>query len=135
MVIVEDEVEKLAEHSSEVQEGAYTPQHKVTYKHGFIDGYKAAQQKGVYSEEIIISNFEEKYNEFINSGGLNGSSSDWIDHSKLIPWFKNYIQSLNQEYIELEMVENYDNDVSIYPNVLQIKTNRVDGQLMAYIKK
>ena len=44
----EEDVEKLAEHSSEVQEGTYTTQHKITYKHGFIDGYKAAQKQ--YSE-------------------------------------------------------------------------------------
>lgn len=44
----EKDVEKLAEHSSEVQEGTYTTQHKITYKHGFIDGYKAAQKQ--YSE-------------------------------------------------------------------------------------
>ena len=38
-MVVENEVEKLAEISSELQEGTYTPQHKATYKHGFIDGY------------------------------------------------------------------------------------------------
>lgn len=45
----DEEIEQAAEQSSEVQEATYTPQHKITYKHGYIDGYKAAanhQQAG-----------------------------------------------------------------------------------------
>lgn len=36
------DVEKIAEYSSERQEATYTPQHKITYKHGYIDGYNQA---------------------------------------------------------------------------------------------
>lgn len=38
------EVEKLAEISSELQEGTYTLQHKTTYKHGFIDGFNKSKE-------------------------------------------------------------------------------------------
>lgn len=38
----EVDVEKKAEISSELQEGTYTPQHKITYKHGYTDGYNQA---------------------------------------------------------------------------------------------
>lgn len=34
------DLDKLAEFSSERQEATYTVQHKVTYQHGFIDGYR-----------------------------------------------------------------------------------------------
>ena len=39
-----EEIEQLAENSSEVQEATYTTQHKITYKHGYIDGYKKCQE-------------------------------------------------------------------------------------------
>ena len=46
------EVERLAEISSELQEATYTPQHKTTYKHGFIDGYNKAKET-LYTEEQV----------------------------------------------------------------------------------
>jgi len=46
------EVERLAELSSELQEATYTPQHKTTYKHGFIDGYNKAKET-LYTEEQV----------------------------------------------------------------------------------
>jgi hypothetical protein len=48
----EDNVEKLAEISSELQEATYTLQHKITYKHGFIDGYNKAKDT-LYTEEQV----------------------------------------------------------------------------------
>jgi hypothetical protein len=64
---VEDDVENLAEISSELQEGTYTPQHKVTYKHGFIDGYKSATK--VHSEEDLIG-----FAEWIANSKVHGFS-------------------------------------------------------------
>lgn len=53
-----------------------------------------------------FDNFKEEYNKFVNSGGLIGSSEEWIQHQNLIPWFKNYIQSLSkQEYKVLVKIE------------------------------
>jgi hypothetical protein len=46
------ELEKAAERLSELQEATYTTQHKVTYKHGFIDGAKW-QAERMYSEEEV----------------------------------------------------------------------------------
>lgn len=43
--LIEETIEEAAEKASELQEGTYTPQHKVTYSHGFIDGYKLAIQE------------------------------------------------------------------------------------------
>jgi len=48
------EVERLAEISSELQEATYTPPHKTTYKHGFIDGYNKAKET-LYTKEQIRS--------------------------------------------------------------------------------
>ena len=39
-----EDIERAAELSSEVQEATYTPQHKITYKHGFTDGANFAKQ-------------------------------------------------------------------------------------------
>lgn len=38
-----DYLDKMAEDSSEVQEATYATQHKLTYKHGFKDGYNKAK--------------------------------------------------------------------------------------------
>ena len=48
-------LEEAAERLSELQEGTYTPQHKITYKHGFEDGTKWQQEQilqFLYSEII-----------------------------------------------------------------------------------
>jgi hypothetical protein len=47
------EVERLAEISSELQEATYTPQHKTTYKHGFIDGYNKAKETYYTKQDLI----------------------------------------------------------------------------------
>ena len=41
---IKKEIEQLAENSSEIQEATYTTQHKITYKHGYIDGYNQCQE-------------------------------------------------------------------------------------------
>lgn len=46
------EVNQLAEISSELQEATYTPPHKITYKHGFVDGYNKAKET-LYTEEQV----------------------------------------------------------------------------------
>ena len=129
MVVVEDEVERLADINGYHDQ----PSHDL-YKEGFLDGYKLLQQKGVYSEEDLINlvaficNKEDENDITISESG---------EMPSLI--VKQFIQSLNQEYIELEMEEyavgNYgmsDGEPTIDSRV---RTNRVDGQLMAYVKQ
>lgn len=133
MIIVEDEVEELAEHYSEVQEGTYTPQHKIIYKHGFIDGHNVTQQRGIYSEEDLNKAFQ--------------CGQQWvhdINHDVEPENFNQFIQSLKQEYIELETEEkqHFEKDITKRVNPLngvfyetRIKTNRdKSGQLIAYQK-
>ena len=50
---IEDDVEQLVEISSELQEGTYTIQHKITYKHGFKDGYNKAHENYKYTEDDV----------------------------------------------------------------------------------
>lgn len=50
------EIEKLAENSSEVQEATYTPQHKITYQHGYIDGYTQCQED--MAKDQTLTRFE-----------------------------------------------------------------------------
>jgi hypothetical protein len=49
----QETLEEAAERLSELQEATYTTQHKVTYKHGFIDGAKW-QAERMYSEEEVL---------------------------------------------------------------------------------
>jgi len=116
MVIVQNEIkESLENHYSDG-----TPKEKIA----FLFGYKAAQQKGVYSEEQVRSVIETA-----NIALANNIKS--LDSDKII-------QSLNQEYIELEMETSYldwkKGDKEKLSDTLQIRTDRVDGQLMAYQK-
>ena len=78
---------------------------------------KASQQKS-YSEEDL----RKYHNIMCLHGNIAGEE---------------FIQSLKQEYIELEMETSYldwkKGDKEKLSDTLQIRTDRVDGQLMAYI--
>jgi hypothetical protein len=78
---------------------------------------KASQQKS-YSEEDL----RKYHNIMCLHGNIAGEE---------------FIQSLKQEYIELEIKWTLGNEEDENQNLIPvrcIKTNRVDGQLMAYIK-
>ena len=81
-IVVEDDVEKLAEISSELQEGTYTPQHKITYKHGFIDGYKTATK--VYSEDDLRKAIH--FGKFGEYEGIQ-KTQEFIQSLKQPKWF------------------------------------------------
>jgi len=129
MVVVEDEVERLAEKEYpllNVPEGSGVDWHfRLGQREGLIKGFKAAKEGGIYSEEDLRDTISKsRKGMFLNEGHI-----------------KEYIDSLNQEYIELEMeiVNCYDDhgegQIS-YRNYKEIiKTDTVDGQLMAYLKK
>ena len=51
-------LEQVAERLSELQEGTYTPQHKITYKHGFEDGAKWHAERSYSEEEVKQFTFE-----------------------------------------------------------------------------
>jgi hypothetical protein len=59
--MTQETLEEAAERLSELQEGTYTPQHKITYKHGFEDGAKWQQERS-YSEEDMIEASKYGYN-------------------------------------------------------------------------
>jgi len=123
VVIFEDEVEKLA--LIEYPGGAYDEE---LARDCFITGYKAAQQK---AEEDLIKAYDK---------------GEQVRYSKVgeAVLKQRFIKSLNQEYIELER-EYLSNDGN-WKDVLlpsewdaytknRIKTDRVGGQLMAYVKQ
>jgi len=95
------------------------------YSLGWLD--KAAQQKGAYSEEDLKNALHKMYSIFMDD--------DIKSKMEALKGFhtikQNIIQSLNQKYIELETEHD---DTVPYPKT-RIKTNRVDGQLMAYVKQ
>ena len=74
------DVEKLAEISSELQEATYTTQHKITYKHGFTDGYNKAKET-LYTEEDI---------QRVLDGFTNAAPGEYIK--------TNFIELLNKKY-------------------------------------
>jgi len=131
MVILEDEAEVLANiHIKTLYRmtNAKTKEHPVFTDHtvaeaskeDFKDGYKAVQQKGIYSEEDLRKALLIKH---------DGLSVDYV------------IQHLKQQYIELEVEEHTEwietnQGQTVTPiTYLKIKTDRVDGQLMAYKKQ
>jgi len=109
---------------------------------------KATQEKNVYSKDDLEKSLCKMYSIFMDS-----DLKSVMQKLKSFDAIKqNIIQSLNQEYIELEMDEidsdcNYCNRTIIEqskgcPNMIcfrqwvkTIKTIKIDGQLMAYIKK
>lgn len=113
MVTVEDEVERLANIN-----GYHDQPSDDLYKEGFFDGYYASQQKGVYSEEEL---------RFIYDTALHATIGN-LNHDEE---FNRVLSFLKQEYIELE--REHDDTVP-YPK-MRIKTSKVHGQLVAYIKQ
>jgi hypothetical protein len=51
-------LEEAAERLSELQEGTYTVQHKITYKHGFIDGAKWNESHRKTKQKLNMSSIE-----------------------------------------------------------------------------
>ena len=135
MVILEDEVENLAKKCFRKiynTEFIGIPTHyellSVIYK---TLTFKAAQQKGVYSEEdlrkaIIMARVGKTYD-----GDLDISEHIESGYAGCLVFTEEeIIQTLTQETIELETNVLRDKN-----NEEIIRTNRVNGQLMAYTKK
>jgi hypothetical protein len=65
------DVEKKAEHSSEVQEATYTIQHKITYKHGYFDGYNQAledNKEKLYTEIDVLMLLQKTARKYFQKG-------------------------------------------------------------------
>jgi len=109
---------------------------------------KATQEKNVYSKDDLEKSLYKMYSIFMDSD-LKSIMQKLTNFDAIK---QNIIQPLNQEYIELEMEEidsvcNYCNRTIIEqskgcPNMIcfrqqlkTITTIKIDGQLMAYIKK
>jgi hypothetical protein len=96
-----DSIYDLSEVSSEVQEGTYTIQHKITYKHGFKDGYNKAKKTYTFTEDDMIE-FIEWINESINPFIKNknkwiqtcGNSTSWTTKQLLDIWKEQRIETI-----------------------------------------
>jgi hypothetical protein len=96
---IEDKVSEAAKKLCELQEGTYTPQHKVTYQHGFIDGAKWQ------SEQPKESDFKAKVIDLIE-GEINDLkvyekrqieiNEYYNNHSSVASRIKVYNNLLNQ---------------------------------------
>ena len=102
----------------------------------FKIGFKAAQQKS-YSEQDLIgfSKWIDKEELPFEDGSFVKYFNGKDNYLTVSQVMQMYIQSLKQEYIELEMEEYADEMPNIHRKLYRIKTNRVDGQLMAYVKE
>jgi len=130
MVIVEEEVDVAANNNFKNSKFSSEAYKELAYL-DFKSGYKAAQQKGVYSEEQLRKAFQ--------------CGQQWVhdvNHDIEPENLNQFIEFQKQDNIELEMKAEcckkytscntncrYDKDT-----VWKIKTTRIDGQLMAYIK-
>jgi len=138
MVVVEDDVEKLAlslykEDISDWDDSSMLEYDRnIPKRDAFIKGCEMTQQKGVYLEEDL----RKGINAGLSVGYSNSFNID--DKTKEI---SNIIQSLKQQYIELEMEEHTEwleknQGQTMTPiTYFKIKKNRVDGQLIAYLKQ
>ena len=154
MIIVEDEIEKLALEwclINNFNPEDYVHSNKTAeysrVKSIWANGYKASQK--LYSEQDLrkaideardIREGEEVFDVESISGLTEICTYNWVINKTE----DEIIQSLKQEYIELEM-EYLSNDGN-WKDVLlpsewdaytknRIKTDRVNGQLMAYVKQ
>jgi hypothetical protein len=115
---IEDDVEQLAEISSELQEGTYTIQHKITYKHGFKDGYNKALEKYKYTEEDIIHLLHKTARKYFQEGreykGNMAIAGDPLHgvRRELI----NMVQSLHHHPAEFETEDVLTPSEIFYPN-------------------
>ena len=89
-----EEIEQLAENSSEVQEATYTTQHKITYKHGYIDGYTQCQEDMADEMENCMR-FFLKHTQKQITDRIAKESPDDFDVAKEVVKF--YINSLNKQ--------------------------------------
>jgi hypothetical protein len=57
-------IEEAAERFSELQEATYTSQHKITYKHGFVDGAKYKEDE----IKVYLVHHKQEFKHFQNMG-------------------------------------------------------------------
>jgi hypothetical protein len=129
MVIVEDELEKLAKEIVISNNPNGVENFSMVVFNGLsndITEALKAQQKGLYSEEDL-------------------KNACHLFHNRTIKTIYEIIESLKQEYIELEIETYFTDDAERNERLKKdgeniqkqyvLKTNRVDGQLMAYVKQ
>jgi len=127
MVVIEDEVEKLVQHKWELHKDLFSDNSKESFISIFKTGYKASQQKGVYSEEDLCNLVQQLKN-------YTKESLSILGHDEREPEeFVDIFLKSNQEYIELEteVIFCHGNGMLDYA----IKTDRINGQLIAFNKK
>jgi hypothetical protein len=124
MVIVEDEVEKLA--LDFASNNSIYPSAEDDIFYGFVAGYKASQK--LYSEEDLINLVAFICNEEDESGKTISESGEM---PSLI--VKQFVQSLKQEYIELDTMISFSMVSDNYGKEI-IRTDLANRQLMAYVK-
>jgi hypothetical protein len=77
----QETLEEAAERLSELQEGTYTPQHKITYKHGFEDGAKWQQERS-YSEEEVMDILLLSYSSISDKSLAGADLRKWFEQFK-----------------------------------------------------
>ena len=126
MVIYEEWENSWEIVNSELKEGV----NPSAYKLGWL-GKAAQQEKSLYSEEDLIN--------FANWCRIYDNQNS--NEVNTIFQLRRKYKSLNQEYIELEMEyapgnrKEAEGENHMTKHCMKIKTDRVNGQLMAYIKK
>lgn len=112
LLVIEDGVKMLAEHSSEVQEATYTPQHKITYKHGFMDGYNKAKETYKFTEEDLkrVLEFWGERGRY-DKEGFTCSFEKWWEQTG-----KNSIKSLTKKELWIEVEYDYEEHPELVGN-------------------
>lgn len=103
----EDDVERLAEKATDAK--GYGKEDGGEYKESWEEGYMQAKSETMFSLEDLVTNFKPEFDKFINNGGANGSSEDWIQWQNVVEWFPKFLQSLTKpkqyEFVP-DMIDN-----------------------------
>ena len=115
-----EEIEQLAENSSEVQEATYTPQHKITYQHGYIDGFTKCQED-MADKWISVENrlpeesgrylgYLKELNDLGNSFSIinvafnvnHKDSTAWTEHGEVLQYITHWMPLPNEPLNKLD---------------------------------
>lgn len=110
----------LINQEAEIKDGDYCAalDTKIIFKAGSFDMEGIKKFKHLY-KKIIATSLLDQYSSLpsINQSDIQWMVEEYNKNGKL------------PEKVEVEMIENYNHAVSIYPNVLQPKTNPADGSI------
>ena len=116
----QETLEEAANRLSDLQEGTYTPPHKITYQHGFIDGVKWQADNG---DTTVMGG--DNIPETKTTGGTSRTHPTWTSTTTWDKLDTNSRTMGNNNTVNMsalrETITNYLNDVDSYGDDKQLR--------------